>query len=80
MDKPVLETFEDFARFVSLSRRPGANKKPCIVSDEFYDYLTEGDTASPLFWKDNVPVVQLSRKDEGLRLLGGGDKIAPVIV
>lgn len=79
-DKSVLDTFEDFYRFASLFKRPGAVKKPCVVSADLFDMLTEGDVASPLFWKDNVPVVDDSRKEHAFSLLGSSSKIDPVIV
>lgn len=70
LDKEVIDTMEDFLKFVSWSKRPGAEKKPCIVDADLYDIITEGDGRSPLFDYKNCQVIDASRKEEGLEMAG----------
>lgn len=70
LDKEVIDTMEDFMKFVAWSKRPGADKKPCVVDHDLYDIITEGNAESPLYWHTNCPVIDAGRKDEGLELYG----------
>lgn len=53
---------------------------PVVVTPKIYDLLTEGDTVSPLFWDEGVPVLDASREKLGVEALGCKKTIATVIV
>jgi len=80
LDKEVITTMEDFMRFVAWSKRPGSDKKPCVVDEELFDIISEGDLTSPLFWKDNCPIVDASRKQEAIDMLTSKKNTALVIL
>lgn len=69
LDKLVIDTMEDFYRFVAFQKRPGIEKNPCIVSSEIYNIVTEGDIGVPLFWKENVAVIDSARKVQAIEIL-----------
>ena len=81
LEKDVLETMEEFYSFRDYQRRyKVGERKACVVSPEIYDVVTEGDVKFPLFWSNDVPIIDSSRKQEGLTLLGCNNKIQPVII
>jgi hypothetical protein len=86
LTKPVLDTFEDVARFKGWYRQPGnTSRRPCLVTPELFELLTEGDVTFPVMHMgDNkpisVPIIDASREEEGLSILSGGKTIAGVIL
>ena len=86
LTKEFLETFEDVARFKGWYRQPSnKERRPCIVSHDLFDLITEGDTASPLIQVgDNkpmaVPIIDFDRKQEGLDMLYSTFNTATVVI
>jgi len=79
-----ISTMEEYYKAKSRSKialkRTGAPLEPVIVNAEIYDLVTEGDVNSPLFWDENVPVLDGSRLTAAQDLLGNNAKIQSFIM
>lgn len=81
LDKPVLETMDDFYSFRDYQKRfKVGQRNPCVVSHDVYDIVTEGDMQSPLFWSMDVPVIDVTRKQEAEDMLHSVKKTETVII
>ena len=68
LEKPVLDTMEDFHKFIMFMKRPGVDKKPCVVTPEIFDLISEGQD-TPFMDYQNVKVFCSTTKEHADRLL-----------
>ena len=81
LDKPFLDDLKEVNEFMAYQKRYGQGKKtPCFVSEYIFDLLTGGDIKSPLYQTGDGPIIDVSRKEEGLDILLSRKDTATVIV
>jgi len=72
---------EDLHRFLAYQKRFDVKQKQaCVVTHEIFDLLTGGDTKSPVFHAPEGPVIDESRKELAIEILGGHKNTALVIL